>query len=356
MKKNAALLMIIALIGVFFYSFSFAEGKLPSRYVPILEAWDANDGKELRLRILEYWNESLKHGSLSWPMNIRFGGTTKELIDEKESWDLAIVSSKDVDLQKLADEGLIMSRGYVPSDALALHQWLLSDALQNQLPVDPILMYDIYCYEYDALTNDATLFICQENMGQKKNSPRTPHTFALAILNRRSADKVRMVEGLSRVICSSNAMKGSPDELLQRSPDELLLNPKDWDIAEILIHDESELDALDQAGLLYDFSQDAYWLSRNMEWPVPNGIFGSDGRMIAIPYVPWRDTEPGSFWVSVVNAQCPNIPQALAYAKHFVQSSEWLYPFTTGKKSMDADVPKEIQKYGICIYKDEVDW
>ncbi|MEG1155957.1 MAG: hypothetical protein RSD94_08790 [Acinetobacter sp.] len=64
----------------------------------------------------------------SLPLNIRLGGTTEELIDDKKDWDMAIVSSKDVNLQTLADEGL----------------------------------------NYNAQTDDATFLICQDNIGKKK--------------------------------------------------------------------------------------------------------------------------------------------------------------------------------------------
>ncbi|MEG0324246.1 MAG: hypothetical protein RR619_09645, partial [Raoultibacter sp.] len=47
---------------------------------------------------------------------------------------------------------------------------------------------------------------------------------------------------------------------------------------------DDELTALDQAGLLIDFSQDEYWRTRNAPWIEPNGAFSTDGQMIAIPF------------------------------------------------------------------------
>lgn len=60
-------------------------------------------------------------------MNIRFGGTTEELISEQENWDLAIVSSCDVDLKKTEDKSLVDGVGNCPFFAASLHQWHLSD-------------------------------------------------------------------------------------------------------------------------------------------------------------------------------------------------------------------------------------
>ena len=35
--------------------------------------------------------------------------------------------------------------------------------------------------------------------------------------------------------------------------------------------------------------------------------------------------------------------------KHRIPSTNWL-------KTREEDVPEEIRKYGICMYKDEMDW
>lgn len=333
---------------------AISENLIPDYCVPILETWDAKDAKELRLRVLEYWESSATkisghYGPKSKPLNIRFGGTTKELIDDKANWDLAIVSSKEVDLQALADEGLIMSYGNGPFFEESLHQWLLPEQVQNKLPVHPIELYCIYCYAYDPQTDEATFLICQENIGRKKNSPRAPATFANQIIASRSAEQMRALEGICRVnnwVLEDGAVW---------TVDDLLQNPEDWDVADLLIRDESELAALYQAGLLADFSQDRYWLERDMNWPVPSGIFSDDGTLIAIPYVQ-LNPDAGTFRVLIVNEHAPNSSQALDYVKHFVKSYEWIYSFISGEKTEETDVPKEIQKYGICIYKDHVDW
>ena len=74
------------------------ETRGSSSIASILNAWGAKDGQELYTRMLDYWNENLDGTRLSWPAKIRLGGTTGDLISEPGSWDLAIVSSKDVDL------------------------------------------------------------------------------------------------------------------------------------------------------------------------------------------------------------------------------------------------------------------
>ncbi|MEG1678421.1 MAG: hypothetical protein RR379_12185, partial [Clostridia bacterium] len=64
--------------------------------------------------ILEYWQASATEYPQAFtakhqPLSIKIGGNTKELIAEKSKWDLAIVSSKDVDLQqKLCKDVLLM--------------------------------------------------------------------------------------------------------------------------------------------------------------------------------------------------------------------------------------------------------
>jgi len=331
-----------------------AQAEIPDFCKPILEAWHAKDAKELHLRILEFWNTSLNLYStkLSWPLTIRFGGATEELIADTKSWDLAIVSSKDVDLQALADNDLIMSEGHFPPDPIALHQWLLPEGIQRQLPVDPIRIFSIFCYDYDPQEDDATLLICQENFGRKKNNPRVPSVFARAILNRRTAEQARAVEGISSIEASADEAerRESQSQILQWPMEELLQKPEAWDIADVLIHDESELDALDQAGLLYDFSQDEYWLERSMDWPVPNAIFSDDGRLIAVPYKTFLAMKSGMFRVIIINKHTPNLSRALAYAQHLIKSNEWIYTFDRESQ------PKETRKYGICIYKHEVDW
>lgn len=112
MKKMIALFASLVFLCSTFTLAVCEETGVSPRIASILNAWNAKDGKELRLRILDYWNEHSDGTHFSWPLNIRLGGTTVDLINEPESWDLAIVSSKDVDLQELADAGLIKAAGF----------------------------------------------------------------------------------------------------------------------------------------------------------------------------------------------------------------------------------------------------
>ena len=198
----------------------------------ILEQWGAKDGQELYTRILDHWNKNLDGTRISWPAKIRLGGTTEDLISKPGSWDLAIVSSKDVDLQKLADEGLVQEYGFVPTQEFILHQWLLPDELQSLLPEHPFLAHQVYFYDYDHATGEATLLICKHYSGEPSG---VPGPFARAILGRRSADTVRGVEGIVRVEAPPIAFKVEPGELLNWEIDDLLSRPRDWDVANIPI-------------------------------------------------------------------------------------------------------------------------
>ncbi len=354
MKKMIALFASLVFLCSTFTLAVCEETGVSPRIASILNAWNAKDGKELRLRILDYWNEHSDGTHFSWPLNIRLGGTTVDLINEPESWDLAIVSSKDVDLQELADAGLIKAAGFFPADEVALFQWLLPHYLKDIFPVDPILMYSVYCYDYDAQTDDATLLICQADIGSKKNSPRVPDVFSTPILNRRTAAQIRSVEGIVRVRCSVNGRKlFSPSDGRDWTLQDLIRNPSEWDVAEIAISDISELASLDEAGLLYDFSSDPYLSSRNTtNMPIPTSLYSEDGRLIAIPFAIWDEGN----WVMVVNPMAVDIPLALDYIAYYIKSQEWGYDFILGVKTREKDVPEEIRKYGICMYKDEIDW
>ena len=322
---------------------------IPERYAAIGEDWNATTAEELHLNILAYWkNNSPEEPPASFtptyrPCSIRFGGTTKELIEDKKNWDLAIVSSKDVNLQRLADEGLIMQRGYNPSNRFALHQWLLPAGLQALLPQDPLMLYYVYCYDVQA--DDTTLLICQADIGRKQNDPRSPFSFADEIMDRRSAERVRALEGLRRVRDWTEA--------------ELLARADEWDMATLMIDADAGLESLNQAGLLYDFSQDAYFVARTASRPLenvssvryrelPKGIFDASGRMIAVPYLAIREDEyAGQLGVMVLNAQGPAAERAHAYAVHWMKSMEWAW--TTEARMWP-------HGWDACIYRDDVDW
>lgn len=209
------------------------------------------------------------------PIKIRYGATTKDLISDKK-WDLAIVSSKDVDLQALVDKKLI---SYIQFATLepAYRQCLLPDALVAQLPSkNKQWAYRIYTFDYNAQANDATLFII------KSGSINVQYVGIEAILDSRPANMVRELEGIYR------AKYWTIDQLIER--------PEDWDTAFLDLHVPNgqfpaELKRLDEAGLLCDLSQNAYLASRTDQTfkhrrMLPKGIFTEDGRMVAVPYKP----------------------------------------------------------------------
>ena len=137
MKKIFAGLFI-AVLCIAFIVLAYAEEESAPCYTPVLMDWDAKDGKDLEQKILEYWRTNAPgwEAGLYTPqkrsMTFRLGGTTEELIKDYRNWDIAIVSSKEVDLQKLADEGVVISCAYEPSAALSLHHWLLPEAVRKK--------------------------------------------------------------------------------------------------------------------------------------------------------------------------------------------------------------------------------
>lgn len=86
MKKVMCLFLLIFLITALF-SCSYAEDSIPEQYKPILEAWGATDGSSLKYNVLS--TVYSEYEALT-PLNIRFGGTTEDLIREKSNgiWQL----------------------------------------------------------------------------------------------------------------------------------------------------------------------------------------------------------------------------------------------------------------------------
>ncbi len=353
MKKIVCTLLAICLVVP---SLALAKGKakdepIPDFCKPILEAWNATTAEELLLSILECQkNDSPEEPPASFtpkyrPCNIRFGGTTQELIKDKKNWDLAIVSSKAVDLQKLASEGLIMQTYYNPAKYFATNQWLVPEKLQLLLPNYSSMLYYVYYYDYQEQTNDATLLICQADIGQKKNHPRTPYLVAFELMKRRSAAEARSVEGIYRVE--------------NWTEEDLLTRVDEWDVATIIIDADDRLIKLDEAGLLYDFSQDSYFHSRAPIRPfapsiikygdkpyheLPNGIFSDDGRMIGIPTeAVEEDRYTGLLGVTIMNAKSPFLKRAYTYVAHYIKSLEWFWIYADNDNNSS-------------ISKDKMDW
>lgn len=348
MKKIVCMLLAICLLVP---SLALANGKakdepIPDFCKPILEAWNAADAEELYLHLLDYLNEihpeengwyTPKHS----PLSIRLGGTTKELIADKKNWDLAIVSSKDVDLQELIAHEALESSEYYPDYGPAFYQWLLPDELSYILG-EPKQVSDVYVYDYDAQSGEAILLLCNKMVFTTDNPP-TPRRFAEEMMWKRSADTARRVQGIRLI----------PDEA-QWSEEDFLSHCDEWDIGILRMKKDQLLSALDQVGLLYDFSKDDYFASRSsvdlLDYLVDlaNGVFNADGQMIGIPCVEInvQDTDPNIVGMLIINAKSPCLDRALQYAKHYIKTLEWKW-----------DISRE-QNGGMMpfISRDDMDW
>ena len=309
----------------------------------ILTTWNASTPTELHENICQFWmGNEMDENPEMWkskyhPCSIRIGGTTQELIKAGEKWDLAIVSSKDVDLQALADKELLATFGFNPDYYLALHQWLVPEKLQSVLPEHPFLLYFVYFYDYDEATDEAILLICRDRKGE---------IFADEILRHRPVERVRRIEGIQRMNYSD---MGLPLTWNQHT---LLADPTGWDVATFDISSADELVPLTEAGLLFDFSAIDYFATRdglNVIWgghrDSPHGVF-LQGTMVGIPCYPIRDEYGNTEQVLVVNAKSPYLEGSLRYAEHYIKSIEW-----------SCEVEHEmIFPHGVCMYKDQCDW
>ncbi|MCI5956461.1 MAG: hypothetical protein MRZ54_05705 [Clostridiales bacterium] len=331
-----------------------AQQEIPGFCRPILEYWGATTEKELQQAILTYWEENQPqewnhlHKGAKVPPSFQLGGSTKDLIANQKTWDIAIVSSKDVDLQKLADAGCIIRQEGHPLDAFALHQWLLPKAVQSMLPEHPLYYYAAYCYAYDFATNEAVFIICNDKAPSNHFRYKP---WALTLLQSRSADQTRAVEGIRRTF--DWAAFEMPE--FSFTEEELIEHARDWDWAILHIHKEHGLEKLDAAGLLYDFSQDEFWTNRKSEWKRgdPTAVFSEDGRMIAIPNGESLYNGPDERCVFVINAKSPAIPQALAYAKHYIQSYDWANAL---ESSCNPELEKKYGEGSLAILKEDVNW
>ena len=224
-----------------------------------------------------------------------------------------------MDLQRLADEGLLREEGYRPSSSLATLQWLYPDWVQAQLPEHPYLLYEGYCYDFDEATQDVTWLVAKRN--PTYNDVRSPDRLAGVLINGRSTALERKTQTIARAVWTDWTV------------DDLLAWPDDWDIANISLASYDDRDKLDQAGLLYDFNHDPFWATRDMDWPVPMGVYSDDGRLIAIPYaqeVPYDPNRepnlyPHPYQVVVINSRSVDLELSMAYEKRWIQSYEWHY-------------------------------
>jgi len=337
-----------------------AKKEIPDFCKPILEAWGATNEKELMDAMLKWREENLpkswrgQHKGAKTPIAFQLGGTTEELIKTHKKWDVAIVSSKEADLQALMEAGLIScaERWATPVTFYALEQAAYPEAVQQKLPNDPLYYYCVYCYSYNPDTDEA-IFVF---WNQKARPVRWGNHAARQLLERRTPEEIRAVEGLCRKIDWENF--GMPE--LTATEEELIAHPEEWDWAFLRINKDYKLDKLDAAGLLYDFSQEEYWATRNPDWESPSGIWNEEGKLIAIPYRNLTYDQKNEISVFVVNAKSPVIPRALEYGKHYIKSYEW---HSFGRFTHYSD-PERMRKLGIknfeigqpAILKEDVDW
>ena len=353
-RSFAAACALVCLLACLCLPAHAAQKEIPDFCMPVLEYWGASNEQELQQAILTYWENNQPQGwkhlhkGAKVPPSFQLGGTTKALIANRKKWDIAIVSSKDVNLQQLADAGCLIRQEGHPLDRFALHQWLLPKAVQSMLPEHPLYYYAAYCYAYDFATNEAVFILCNDK------NPKIYFRYnpwALTLLQSRSADQTRAVEGMCRAF--DWAAFEMPE--LSFTEEELIEHARDWDWAILHIPKEDRLEKLDAAGLLYDFSQDEFWTNRKPQWkrgnPAP--VFSKDGRMIAIPNGESLYNGPNEHCVCIVNAKSPALPQTLSYAKHYIQSYDWANAL---ESSYNPELQKKYGEGSLGILKEDVDW
>ena len=356
-RSLAAACALVCLLTYICLPAGAAKKEIPDFCMPILQDWGATNEKELQDAILSYWKDNMPmgwnemHKDAQKPVPFAFGGTTQELIKNHKKWDVAIVSSKDVDLQKLADAGVLKGVDWIPIHEYPLHQWLLPEKVQSKLPQHPLNSYPVYCYAYDPQKDEAIFIICNENPWKKH--------WATQIIEKRTTEEIRALEGIRRTV----DWRAYEKEELSLTAAQLAACPQDWDWAFLRTDKEKvpeALEELDASGVLYDFSTDAYWAGRNPDWAVPKGLFSADGRMIAIPYDTKLHTYENEMNLFVVNAKSPVLSLALEFAEHYIKGYEWL---GFGRLTHYSD-PKRMKEAGLtrfkigdpAILKEDVDW
>ena len=372
--KKLVCVLLLCMAMVLLTSANAAE-PVPDFCEPILERWGATNGKELAQAVLDHWYQTQPiaaprfHYSITTMPRFRLGGTTKELIRSKKDWDVAIVSSKDVDLQALADAGVLYcfkNCDCSPDNDRAYSQWLYPAAVQEKLPQHPLFYYHVFCYSYNEQTDEAVFFIF--NTHDKAFRTRD---YTQQIFDGRAADEARAVEGICRTYDWQS--RGMPE--LMRTEDWLAEHPTEWDWAILRIDPEDKLEKLSAAGLLYDFSQDPYWTERAPKWEVywnqfhderrnrvtPVSVYNAKGQLVAIPYiVDMGDIYVDKITVFVVNAKSPYLDRALAFSKHFIKSKEYhvygRYDYQIDAKKAKKYLPGWHEGWYCPIFKEDVDW
>ena len=311
-KKLVSLLIGICLLLGTTATAAKEEQPIPERFASVMEVCNATTAEEMHQHLIDYINATWAdyYTTSNLPFPVRFGGTTEDLIADKRNWAMAVVSTKDVDIQKLLDSNMIKHWSFSALDPSVLSLRLIPPALRPYRPKDLTQSYDIFYFDYDARTDDATVLIFNENY------PITETLFARALLDMRSTEQKRAMEGIARV----NGW----------TVEELIAKPKDWDVAEVLVPYPDGLEPLDQAGMLLDLSQSDYFASRESfehisDWWTegPNGIYSADKRFIGAPVFPFTlfDKEDHAL-ILIVNAKSDYADAALRYAEYCIKGMD----------------------------------
>ncbi len=321
MKKWIGLLLGICLL---FSTTAMAAKKkeqpIPERFAAVMEVCNATTIKEMLKNLTDYIVSTFdkSYAIRNMPLVIRFGGTTKELIADKRNWAMAVVSTKDVDIQKLLDQDMIYYEGFSMVDPHVLSLWLVPSSLKTFRPKDLRYSYDIFFFDYDEQTDDATVLLFNQKYSLVDN------LFAQALLDMRSAEQKRAMEGIARVN--------------NWTVEKLIANPDDWDTAQIMVSYPDGLEQLDQAGMLLDLSQSPYLASRKSiekgvgGWDgMPNGIFSADHRMIGVPCYPFDAFDDSrnvdETQVLIVNAKSNYVDAAIRYVEYHIEGEEGMVAF-----------------------------
>ncbi len=307
MKRSICALLMIWTLCASCLSASAESGT----YDCIWETFGASSNEEMQDAIQAWWDMKNPEDKVNVRCRIRYGGTTKELLSDN-SWDLAIVSSKDVDLRQLVNKkDMIEKYPLSLTSHMALHQYLVSENLRELLPKSKKWFYRVSFYDYDPQNDEAILLVVN---GTSKGM--VEYTFTDFIMEKRPADKVREMEGV-RIV-------------QYWTLEELLAAPGDWDAACVTVERPEMLQSLSDAGLLYDLSQESYFLERSPSQESQRrertlGVYGVDGRMLGVPYNVPYEHEPESYDVILVNAQSEYLSAAIDYAKKFVRGWDVFY-------------------------------
>ena len=209
----------------------------------------------------------------------RKGGTTQELIDDK-TWDVAEVSSLQVDLKALTDAGVIWRSDYLCPDASALNPMLKPDILRlvtaegpagnppNHMPESARNM----AIPYRADGDDVTLLIFNGRKSLKEERLQLAANYVTWYLQNRSPATMKSLQTL--------VFKDSGDMGM------LSTSPEDWDIARVFAS-TVDLTTLDQAGVLADgkaYSELAEYYERLLP-EYQSLVTAEDGRMVAVPLI-----------------------------------------------------------------------